>query len=582
MSASDKKKLRKEQKNAVMTEKQQKEAKKAKELKMYTVTFAVIMILVVAVVIGATVRAPIAGMINRGTHAFTVGDHELSTTDFNYYYVDAIDNYYKNIYNQYYQTFGNYWAMMLGFNLDTPLDEQIYDEEKNTTWADYFVDQAISDITTIYALYDEGVKNNHEMTDEEKSSLENTINGVSYNATYNGFSSADSYLRNTYGFGANLDTYRNYCTAKNYAASYFTKYSDALTYTEEQIKEHQKGDKYNNFSTFTFAYYAVNVSSYLGEGTKDEDGKVTYTDEQKAAAVAAARADAEKLVNSKANTQALLDKEIKALEINKDNSSVACTFSEKVFYEDITYTDIREWVADPDRKVGELGYLTATADDGEEDHDHEHENEEENENSDEGENADDTENSEENEEEKEEEITGFVVVLFVNRNDNLTQLVNVRHILYEYSGAYYEDGELKFAESKKKEAKEKAEAMLKQWQEGDATAESFGALANEHSDDSDGKDGGLYERVYPGQMVDEFDKWCFDSARKPGDTGIVETQYGCHIIYYQEQLEETYRDHLVKEAMRDEDSEKWVEELKKTVKTEKVNLSGIEWDFVVQ
>lgn len=574
MSASDKKKLRKEQNMAAMTEKQKKEAKQAKELKKYTVTFAVIMILVFAVVIGATVRTPIAGMINRNTHAFTVGEHQLSTTDFNYYYVDAINTYYKNVYDQYYQTFGTYWAMMLGFNLDTPLNEQIFDEEKNTTWADYFVDQAIADITTIYAIYDEGVKNNHEMTDSEKTSLENAVTNKAYEATYYGYSSTESYLRSSYGFGANEETYRKYCTAKHYASSYFNKYRDALEFTDEQIKEYQNGDKYNNFSSFSFAYYAVNVSSYLVGGVKDESGKVTYTDEQKAAALAAARKDAETLQNSGATSKELLDNAIKALEINKDNSSVAATLSEKVFYEDITYVDIRDWVADAERKVNDIGILTATDDSSsttDDEHDHE-----------DGETNDENTEDKTEEEIKDEDITGFVVVLFLGRDDNLTQLVNVRHILFEYTGAYYEDGELKFAESKKKEAKENAEKILQQWKDGEATAESFGTLANENSDDSDGTDGGLYERVYPGQMVDAFDAWCFDAERKPGDTGIVETEYGCHVIYYQEQLAETYRDYLVKETMRDEDSEKWVDALKEKVTTEKVNLSGIEWDFIVQ
>ncbi len=574
MSASDKKKLRKEQNMAAMTEKQKKEAKQAKELKKYTVTFAVIMILVVAVVIGATVRTPIASLINRNTHAFTVGEHQLSTTDFNYYYVDAINTYYKNIYDQYYETFGSYWAMMLGFNLDSPLNEQIFDEEKNTTWADYFVDQAIADITTIYAIYDEGVKNNHEMTDSEKTSLENAVTNKAYEATYYGYSSTESYLRSSYGFGANEETYRNYCAAKHYASSYFNKYRDALEFTDEQIKEYQNGDKYNNFSTFSFAYYAISVSSYLGEGTKGEDGKVTYTDEEKAAALAAARKDAEALQNSGATTKLLLDEAIKALEINKDNSSVSATLSEKVFYEDITYVDIRDWVADADRKVNDIGILTATDDSSsttDDEHDHE-----------DGETNDENTEDKTEEEIKDEDITGFAVVLFLGRDDNLTQLVNVRHILFEYTGAYYEDGELKFAESKKKEAKENAEKILQQWKDGEATAESFGVLANENSDDSDGTDGGLYERVYPGQMVDAFDAWCFDAERKPGDTGIVETEYGCHVIYYQEQLTETYRDYLVKETMRDEDSEKWVDALKEKVTTEKVNLSGIEWDFIVQ
>ena len=33
-------------------------------------------------------------------------------------------------------------------------------------------------------------------------------------------------------------------------------------------------------------------------------------------------------------------------------------------------------------------------------------------------------------------------------------------------------------------------------------------------------------------MTTEFNDWCFDPSRQPGDTGIVETDYGYHIMYY--------------------------------------------------
>ena len=67
---------------------------------------------------------------------------------------------------------------------------------------------------------------------------------------------------------------------------------------------------------------------------------------------------------------------------------------------------------------------------------------------------------------------------------------------------------------------------------GDKTEESFAALANEKSADGDGTTGGLYENVYPGQMVDSFEDWCFDASRKTGDTGVVETPYGAHVMYF--------------------------------------------------
>ena len=44
--------------------------------------------------------------------------------------------------------------------------------------------------------------------------------------------------------------------------------------------------------------------------------------------------------------------------------------------------------------------------------------------------------------------------------------------------------------------------------------------------------GGLYEDVYEGQMVEPFETWCFDESRQYGDTGLVQTTYGYHVMFY--------------------------------------------------
>ena len=88
----------------------------------------------------------------------------------------------------------------------------------------------------------------------------------------------------------------------------------------------------------------------------------------------------------------------------------------------------------------------------------------------------------------------------------------------------------------------RAEELLQQWKDGEATEESFAKLASEHTEDSGSKNtGGLYEFVYQGDMTEAFDAWCFDASRKPGDTGIVETNYGYHIMYFVYGADEWYR-----------------------------------------
>lgn len=92
-------------------------------------------------------------------------------------------------------------------------------------------------------------------------------------------------------------------------------------------------------------------------------------------------------------------------------------------------------------------------------------------------------------------------------------MVSVRHILV-IPTEQNEDGT--YTDEAWAEAEQKAQALLDEWKAGEATEDSFAALANENSEDpGSSSNGGLYEDVYPGQMVDPFDEWCFDDARQP-------------------------------------------------------------------
>ena len=111
------------------------------------------------------------------------------------------------------------------------------------------------------------------------------------------------------------------------------------------------------------------------------------------------------------------------------------------------------------------------------------------------------------------------------------------------------------------EAKAEAEALLAEFLAGNATEEDFAALANEKSTDTGSNtNGGLYENITPGSMADTFDAWCFDETRQPGDTGIVETQYGYHIMYFSG-YGEVYQNYLVESKMAQEDYTAWQSEV---------------------
>ncbi len=119
--------------------------------------------------------------------------------------------------------------------------------------------------------------------------------------------------------------------------------------------------------------------------------------------------------------------------------------------------------------------------------------------------------------------------------DPEVKCVNVRHILITPDAADGASEEEVAAANAA--AKEKAEELLAGFR-NNPSEEYFAQLAQENTEDPGSKTtGGLYEDVLPGQMVQAFNDWCFDAARQSGDSGIVETSYGYHVMYFVGQSE---------------------------------------------
>ena len=111
-------------------------------------------------------------------------------------------------------------------------------------------------------------------------------------------------------------------------------------------------------------------------------------------------------------------------------------------------------------------------------------------------------------------------------------LVDVRHILVKPKSS--DSKATSYTDAEWEACRLAAQGIYDLWLSGEKTEASFGALANEKSEDQNGQvtNGGIYTSVYKGQMVKAFDEWCFDASRQPGDHGMVKTEYGYHVMYY--------------------------------------------------
>lgn len=111
----------------------------------------------------------------------------------------------------------------------------------------------------------------------------------------------------------------------------------------------------------------------------------------------------------------------------------------------------------------------------------------------------------------------------------------VRHILVAPEGGTTdESGNTTYSEEEWAAAKAEAQRILDEWKNGEATEESFAALVPTYTDDGgSAATGGLYEDVnIDAGYVVNFKTWASDASRKSGDTEIVETEFGYHIMYF--------------------------------------------------
>ena len=545
MSASSKKKLRNQQNAAKMTDRQIAEQKEAKKLKTMTIAFtaALAVILVVAVVFAAVQFVTNSGIREKNTVAAIIDGTELNNAQMNYYYVDAV--------YEFAETYGAY-ASMFGLDMTKPLDEQVISEETGMTWADDFMNSALSTAQSNYALVNAAKAEGYTLSEAAVAEIDNMISQLELTAVMNGFNKVDDYIKAFYGHGASVESYREYRETVALASEYYNNYAQSLTYDEAALRAAEEG-KEAEFSKFSYNYYYLNTNKFLTGGTTAEDGTVTYSDEEKAAAVEAAEAAAKALIEGEFTSVADLDAAIAAMEINAEEetapTSTACM--------DYAYSNVtsaaREWITDASRKEGDVTYVknatTTTAEDGTET----------------------------------ETINGFYVVYYIGTNDNKVPLANVRHILVTEGGSYdATTGQTTYTDEELAAAKEKAEKILAMYEAGNQNEEAFKTLAMEHNTDPGSKEnGGLYEDVYPGQMVEAFNDWCFAEGRKPGDTGIVVTPYGAHIMFYVSHSTTIYRNMLIENTLRSDDTSAWYEALVEATEATEVDTKYLSRDLVL-
>lgn len=427
-----------------------------------------------------------SNIITRSAAAATVDGQKYSVAQVNFYYRNA----YLMFMNQW-----SYAASYFGLTSSLPLDKQEVNEtaasfldldlseNAGMTWKDYFLSEGLEQIASVQNGLKQASAEGFIFPESVQEQYNEALETLSKSARSAG-TSVRRYLQATFGNMVSEGVYKAELLRMMKYDAYTAAYQDSLDYTPEEIETAYNDDK----QAFDFvAYEAVSVDGSL-ETEQDEEGNdIPAADGEAEAARNAAKNAADALAAGVRDGGTL-----SALSAGMEKAS---TFSgSKDSYETCSYTsdEFADWLFDPARKAGDVTVI---------------------------ENGD-----------------LFYVVKFEKRFRDETKTIDVRHILIKPESGELSDGDEGYQEEHDTlwaAAKAKAEEIYQQWKDGEATEESFAALVKDNTDDPGSEDeGGLYERVYEGQMLSEFDAWCFDAARKPGDTDIVETSTGYHIMYY--------------------------------------------------
>ncbi len=421
--------------------------------------------------------------------AVEVGEHKLSVADFNYYYRTS----YQNLYNNISETYGDYASMIL--DTSKPLSEQQYSETQ--TWEDYLTDVTLTNLSEVYAVYDEAEKNGYVLSEAGEAEIAAAVEDTRAAAKESNYK-MDNYLTAVFGKGVNEKVYRSLLHIIGVYSEYTEKVQSEISFTDSEMADYYAA----NSREIDSVAACVNSMAYDTEETADTENAVGRTKDE-------VLAIAEGLLAADHSEEGYFE----YLQSVMTEDELAAFVPENTRYSGLSYssfsdTALGDWLFDEGRQTGDLGWV-------------------------EGDGV-------------------YYLLYFDSRTDNDYDLVNMRHILIKPETD--EDGNE--AEGARDAALEKLQGIYDQWQDSSATETEFAALANTESDDGDGTTGGLYENVYQGQMVEPINSWLFEEGRVEGDCDFMETTYGWHLVYFAG-YGDNYKTQRLDEAMRQNAYNEW-------------------------
>lgn len=416
--------------------------------------------------------------------------------------------YLKDVVNMYVSYYGEDGLLSYyGLDVNQSLKDQPYPMDETQTWFDYMIGSVQNNLTQYLVFKEAGQEMGYKLSDAEQQTIEDKLAEADLTKYPEGITEKDlraAFELQAFGAGVYADVYNGF------------------TFTDDEIETYFDANS-SQYTTCGLMGFSVSYQ------TEDAAGEESTADETGAEEESGGmdQETAKKLATDLKNVKSAEQFESKVADIlteyegytDEELESLLPTISNDSFGY-IEGNEMAEWAFGDDAKVGDTLMI---------------------------------------------EGDGVYYIYLMTREPGRdeSQTINVRHILFNVEDHLSVDAASATDEDKTaalEECRKLAQAALDEWQNGDATEDSFAEMAGKLSEDpGSNTNGGLYSNVGEGEMVATFNDWCFDASRQTGDYGIVETDYGVHVMFFSGAGDPAWKASVIS-ALRSEKFDSWYQE----------------------
>ena len=434
--------------------------------------------------------------MNPASVVATVDGQKISIGMYDYYYASIVS---------YYEQYASYGYYSLDTTKDYSKQYTTDDDGNKISWQKFFETEALKEVEQITTYYSKALEEGVTLTSTQKKTIEKQISTLKDSASQNDVS-LDQYIKANFGTYCSEDTIRIMLEQYYLSANYKGKFKCETKVTDNDVDKYYNDHK-NDYKKIEF-YYIASPYDATDDNSKNESiktaEKIMAKMKDKKSVIALVPEVYSSYIDSQVKSSmeqdsTLTEKKAREEAIKSYESNVVTTVSGS----DSPFDDkMNTWLFSDDTKVGSKKYYI-------------------------------------------DENAKYIYIVLktskasVEENETYT----VRHILVApESGSNSSSSTSEKAEYTDEQwaaAKKKADSILAKFNKTDKSEYEFAKLAEQYSTDSASTSsgsndsfGGLYESVTLGQMVPDFEKWSIDDSRKYGDTGIVKSDYGYHIMFF--------------------------------------------------